>query len=64
MSEKRKPIPAPISDTVTISVAEYHFLTKAATLLEVAINGAKDSYDPVIMAIKATIESMQAGAEE
>lgn len=57
-----------LTQYITISVAEYHFLTKAAAMLEVVCND--DSYDrsAVVNAVKATIEAMkrpaEAGAEQ
>jgi hypothetical protein len=53
---------------ITITVAEYHLLTKAATLLEAIL--AADVYNPkpVVDAVRDTIKEMQrmaeAGAEE
>lgn len=66
--ERRIPAQKPISETITISVAEYHFLTKAATLLEAILNAEDYSQPHVVKAVKNTVEEMkrtaEAGAEE
>lgn len=52
---------------ITISVAEYHYLTKAAALLEVVVNDPTYNHDAVA-AVAATIQDMrrtvEAGAEQ
>ncbi len=48
---------------ITITVAEYHFLTKAATLLEVITNDLT-LYGNTMEAVKATIQQMQQLAED
>lgn len=69
MSERR-PNPAPkpaegASEYITISVAEYHCLTKAATLLEILLND-NTTYSSTLDAARRTVEDMkrQAGATE
>lgn len=56
------------SEYITISVAEYHFLTKAATLLEVILNDKTYQHENVVAAVKNTVQEMQrtagAGAAE
>ncbi len=47
---------------ITISVAEYHYLTKAAALLEVVINDPTYNHDAVA-AVSATIQDMRRTAE-
>jgi hypothetical protein len=53
---------------ITITVAEYHCLTKAATLLEVIVNDGTYDHAAVVKAVKTTIAAMrnaaEAGAEE
>lgn len=55
------------TEYITISVAEYHCLTKAAALLEVVANDPTYNHDAVA-AVVATIEKMhrpaEAGVEE
>lgn len=68
MEERRIPTQKPISETITIPVAEYHFLTKAATLLEIIL--ADKSYSPntVVAAVRTVVAEMvqqaEAGAAE
>lgn len=53
------------SEYITISVAEYHFLTKTATLLEAIM--AADPYNPkpVVDAVRKALQEMtEAGAAE
>ena len=47
---------------ITITVAEYHFLLKAATMLEVVINDPTYNHEAVA-AVKATLEQMLPGPE-
>jgi len=53
---------------ITITVAEYHCLTKAATLLEAIVNDQTYDHAAVVKAVKTTIAAMrnaaEAGAEE
>lgn len=67
-NERRIPAQKPVSETITISVAEYHFLTKAATLLETILNAKSYHVEAVVDSVRATIDSMtgqaEAGAEE
>lgn len=44
---------------ITISVAEYHYLTKAAALLEVVVNDQTYDHTAAVNAVKATVEQMQ-----
>lgn len=48
---------------ITISVAEYHFLTKAAAMLEVICNDQTYDHTAAVNAVKATIEAMKRPAE-
>lgn len=48
---------------IIISIAEYHFLTKAATMLEVIANDQAYDHTNVVNAVKATIEAMRCPAE-
>lgn len=62
MSERR-PNPAPkpaegASEYITISVAEYHWLTKAATMLEIVLNDCT-LYSQTTEAVRRTIEEMK-----
>ena len=59
--------PAPVkpemaSKYITIAVAEYHCLTKAATMLEVIL--ADDTYNhaEIVAAVKKTVQEMQRAA--
>lgn len=65
--QARVEIPKP-SQLITITVAEYHFLTKAATLLEVILADRTYGHENVVEAVRNTVEEMQrmaeAGAEE
>lgn len=60
--------PGQASKYITIPVAEYHFLTKAATLLEIVL--ADKSYSPntVVAAVRTVVQEMvqqaEAGAAE
>lgn len=61
----KKPLkdPAPGADQyITISVAEYHCLTKAAAYLEVILNDPTYNHEAVA-AVVATIEKMHRPAE-
>lgn len=48
---------------ITISIAEYHFLTKAAAMLEVIASDQAYDHTTVVNAVKAAIEGMQRTAE-
>lgn len=57
------PPPAPkpaeqASEYITISVAEYHFLTKLATMLEVILNADDYTQMHVVKATKKAVEEM------
>lgn len=60
-------IPQP-SRLITITVAEYHFLTKAATHLEVILADKTYGHENVVEAVRNAVEDMkrmaEAGAEE
>lgn len=47
---------------ITITVAEYHFLLKAATMLEVVVNDPTYNHEAVA-AVKETLEQMLPGPE-
>lgn len=70
MSDNKIPKLGPVeltgaSEYITISVAEYHFLTKLATLLEAVLSADKYNPKPVVDAVRKTVEEMtEAGAEE
>lgn len=51
------------SEYIIITVAEYHFLTKAAAMLEVICNDQTYDHTAAVNAVKATIEAMQRTAE-
>lgn len=61
--ERRIPAAPKPSELITISVAEYHFLTKAATLLEAILNAEDYSQPHVVKAVKNTVEEMKRTAE-
>lgn len=57
------------TEYITITVAEYHCLTKAAAMLEIICNAQSEyDYTAVVNAAKAAVEAMkrpaEAGAEE
>lgn len=52
------------SQYITITVAEYVFLTKAATMLEVIVNDKSYAHHATVEAVKATVKEMQGGAEK
>ena len=57
-------IPGP-SEYISISVAEYHFLTKTATLLETILSADEYNPKPVVDAVRKTVQEMTgAGAAE
>jgi hypothetical protein len=68
MEERRIPTQKPISETITIPVAEYHFLTKAATLLETVLAAPSYNTTEVVGAVRTVVKEMvqqaEAGAAE
>ena len=68
MEERRIPTHKPISETITISVAEYHFLTKAATLLETILAAERYNPTPTVDTVRTVVQEMvqraEAGAAE
>lgn len=48
---------------ITITVAEYHCLTKAAAMLEVIINDQTYDHTNTVNAVKATVEAMRNATE-
>lgn len=56
------------TEYITITVAEYHYLTKAAAMLEVICNDQAYDHTNVVNAVKETVEAMkrpvEAGAEK
>lgn len=46
------------SEYITISVAEYHFLTKLSTLLEAVLSADEYNPKPVVDAVRKTVEEM------
>ncbi len=65
MEDRRIPSQKPITETITITVAEYHFLTKAATLLEVILADKTYNHENVVEAVKNAMQDMVgAGAAE
>ena len=67
-AERRIPAQKPISETITISVAEYHFLTKAAAALEIILADKSYNHENVVSAVRNAMQDMvqlaEAGAEE
>ena len=64
MEERRIPTIKPVSETITITVAEYHFLTKAATLLETILGADQYNPVPVVNAVRKIVQDMQTAAGE
>lgn len=68
MPERRIPQATKASEHITISVAEYHFLTKAATLLEAVMECEGYHRDGTVRAARKILQDMkrqaEAGAEE
>lgn len=60
--------PGKASEYITIPVAEYHFLTKAATLLETILAAERYNPKPTVDAVRTVVEEMiqqhEAGAAE
>lgn len=56
--ERRIPAQKPVSDTITISVAEYHWLTKAAAMLEVVLADKTYSHENVVAAVRNAMQDM------
>lgn len=56
------------TEYITITVAEYHCLTKAAAMLEVICNASTYDCTAVVNAVRDAVEAMkrpaEAGAEE
>jgi hypothetical protein len=61
--ERRIPAAQKASEYITISVAEYHCLTKAATLLEMIFNCDSYHRDGLVTAARKTIQDIQRAAE-
>ena len=61
-------LPPRASEYITISVAEYHCLTKAAALLEVILADKTYNHENVVAAVRNAVREMQnmleAGAEQ
>ena len=51
------------TEYITISVAEYHCLTKAAAMLEVICSDQAYDHTTVVNAVKEAIEAMKRPAE-
>lgn len=68
MEERRIPANKYISEHITIPVAEYHFLTKAATLLETVLAAPSYNTTEVVGAVRIVVSEMiqqhEAGAAE
>ena len=69
MTKAPKPAPAErASEYITISVAEYHFLTKAATILETIMQCQSYYRDGLVEAARKILQDMkrttEAGAEK
>lgn len=66
--ECRMPAATKASEYITISVAEYHFLTKVATLLEAIMECDGYHRDGTVLAVHKILQGMkrpaEAGAEE
>lgn len=59
------PEPDKVTQHITITVAEYHCLTKAATLLEAVLKAEKYNPTPVVDAARIVMQEMaEAGAAE
>lgn len=56
--ERRIPAQKPVSETITISVAEYHWLTKAAAMLEVVLADKTYSHENVVEAVRNAMQDM------
>ena len=66
---RQRPAPTPqpaerASKYITISVAEYHFLIKMATLLEVIMKDTTHSVSSAVDAVKAIIKELTEPTEE
>ena len=51
------------TEYITITVAEYHFLTKAAAMLEVIVSDQAYDHNAVVEAVKNTVAAMKNPAE-
>lgn len=59
MTPPPAPKPAAAADEyITISVAEYHYLTKAATMLEIMVND-NTMYSSTLDSVRRTIQEMK-----
>lgn len=63
MEERRIPSQKYISETITISVAEYHCLTKAAAMLEIILADKAYNHENVVEAVRNAVQEMQRTAE-
>lgn len=61
--ERRIPAATKASEYITISVAEYHFLTKAATLLEAVMECEGYHRDGTVLAARKILQDMKRPAE-
>ena len=61
MPKVERPQPSAL---ITITVAEYHFLTKAATLLEAIMHAPMHDRHALVEAAQKTLALPEAGAEE
>lgn len=61
--EARLPEPDRPTKYITISVAEYHFLTKAAAWLEVILADGTYSHQHTVDAVRDAVEDMKKAAE-
>lgn len=61
--EAMLPEPDKATKYITITVAEYHCLTKAATLLEAILNCQSYHYDGLVAAVRKILQAMQPTAE-
>lgn len=63
-NKPQKPAPAAADKYITITVAEYVFLTKAAAVLEIIINDTTYNHADVVEAAKVTVQEIARRAEE
>ena len=63
MEDRRMQNQKAISKTITISVAEYHCLTKAATLLETILAAKSYAVEHVVNTVRDTMQEMPQQAE-
>lgn len=62
-NDRRIPAQKPVSETITISVAEYHCLTKAAAMLEIILADKTYNHENVVEAVRNAVQEMQRQAE-